>query len=127
MIQKHGTSERSKAIKNLDGLWSRFIRERDGFRCRHCGTRSRYVQAAHIFRRGNFATRWDTRNGITLCSMCHIFSATFSAHTTPTEFAEWVRKEIGESTYQSIKKKADDKTYQFYHGDFEKIKSQLEQ
>jgi len=53
-------------------LWSAFIRARDGNRCVRCHSRKRKLSAHHILRK----TFWDegryqTGNGITLCSKCH--------------------------------------------------------
>ena len=55
-----------------DKAWSEAIRARDG-KCIICGRKSN-LQAHHaINRRGKKATRWDLRNGITLCVKCHLF------------------------------------------------------
>lgn len=51
--------------------WSEFIRERDGHRCVDCHSRGR-LSAHHISRKSFLAdARFQTGNGITLCSTCH--------------------------------------------------------
>lgn len=57
--------------KSCDSLWSKCIRTRDPI-CVKCGKPT--TEAHHIFGRANKSTRWDLRNGIGLCSYCHVFS-----------------------------------------------------
>lgn len=55
-----------------DALWSLAVRARDG-RCIVCG-KTTDLQAHHaIVRRGHKSTRWDLRNGVSLCSADHIW------------------------------------------------------
>jgi hypothetical protein len=90
-----------KIEKKLDKKCSEIIRKRDPI-CRKC-KKTKSTQCAHIFNRGNKATRWDLDNMIGLCYYCHIFWA----HRCPVEFAEWVKKEIGATKYNKIKKKSE--------------------
>ena len=61
-----------KLEAKADKCWSEAIRARDK-KCIICGRREN-LQAHHaINRRGKKATRWDLRNGITLCVKCHLF------------------------------------------------------
>lgn len=52
--------------------WSKKVRERDGYKCQCCGTRSAIMHAHHI---ENYADnpdlRYELSNGITLCEACH--------------------------------------------------------
>jgi hypothetical protein len=89
-----------KAKKELDKLWSLFIRNRDRT-CRKCG-KTGSTQAAHIFGRGNLSTRWDAANGIGLCFYCHIYWA----HRQPVEFTLWITEELGKAEFDRLKKKA---------------------
>jgi hypothetical protein len=55
------------------GLWSAFVRARDGHRCVLChGNGNRRLSAHHIARKCFLAAaRLDAGNGITLCHQCH--------------------------------------------------------
>ncbi len=77
----------SALSKKADTLWSEVVRMRGA--CEYCG-KTEYLNAHHIFWRNNKSLRWETLNGICLCSGCHTFSSVFSAHKTPTEFTYWL-------------------------------------
>lgn len=81
---------KKKTLKNkADKLWREAVWKRDKYQCQVCGKEAR--NAHHIVGRRNFRLRWEIDNGITLCPYHHTFSSTFSAHQTPTIFAEWFR------------------------------------
>lgn len=63
-----------KIKKELDGLWSAKVRERDG-KCVMCGKVGKGLQAHHYLksRARSLKYRWDLRNGITLCYGCHMY------------------------------------------------------
>lgn len=96
-----------KKEKELDKLWSLVVRTRDGFRCQYCNVKSTRIQPHHIFARWHKSTRWESKNGICLCNPHHIWSNTFSAHRTPTEFTLWVKEKIGTRRFNYLKKKSD--------------------
>ena len=58
-----------------DDLWAQLIKMRDGGRCRRCGLGPPAVilEAAHVWGRGRYATRWEPLNGVCLCSGCHLW------------------------------------------------------
>jgi len=87
--------------KNTDNLWSRLIKLRAGNECEYCRS-SRNLNSHHIFSKSNFSTRWDERNGISLCVNHHTFSSQFSAHLTPTEFTLWIIKKRGNDWYDKL-------------------------
>jgi len=66
-------TKRQKLIKDLDTLWSKAVRERDG-ECLLCLKRDT-LQAHHwiVPRARSLKHRWDIRNGTTLCYTCHMF------------------------------------------------------
>lgn len=109
-----------KAKKQLDVLWSRWIRERDRI-CRKC-KKADSSQAAHIFGRGNLSTRWDIQNGLGMCYYCHIFWA----HREPVEFTLWVQGEIGRGMFEDLRRKSR-KIYDHSNlkTDYERIKKEL--
>ena len=70
--------------KRADRLFSEFIRARDG-RCiladENCQGE---LHAHHLFSRRFKATRWDPRNGATLCAWHHGYM-----HSRPLQHAVW--------------------------------------
>jgi hypothetical protein len=99
-----------KQLKGIDGkldrAWSLLVKHRAGFRCEYCNTRIKRLESHHIYSRSNRSTRWDTINGICLCTGHHVFSSSFSAHKTPVEFTEWLYKEKGEAWMSELRHKA---------------------
>ena len=62
-----------KLKKQLDALWSKRVRERDG-KCMMCSSTEK-LQAHHYIKckSRSLKYRWDIRNGITLCFTCHLY------------------------------------------------------
>jgi hypothetical protein len=89
-----------KAKKELDKLFSRYIRARDPI-CQRCG-KTGATQCAHIFTRGNLSTRWDTSNSIGLCFYCHLYWA----HREPVEFTLWITERMGDKAFLALKRKS---------------------
>jgi hypothetical protein len=77
-------------------LWSECVRTRDRV-CRICGSDYR-LQAHHIRSRTNKATYLELRNGIAVCSKCHILQK-FS----PERFQDKVIEVIGDEKYHALK------------------------
>jgi hypothetical protein len=92
---------KQKIVKQNDEIWSLIVRIRDQFRCRMCGKVSKYVEAAHIIGRSNWATRWDTRNGISLCYYCHRFKI-HGGGMTEEERIEFYKSVLSEETYNEL-------------------------
>lgn len=59
-----------RAKKALDKLWSIYVRTRDG-RCTFCQKKGGKLDANHIMSRRHLSTRWDVKNGNSLCFTCH--------------------------------------------------------
>lgn len=93
--QKRKTEKLKKSVsvsvlsKKADILWSEVIRS--VWACEYCGKKD-YLNAHHIFGRNNRSTRWEISNWICLCSGCHTFSSTFSAHKNPYLFSKWLEE-----------------------------------
>ncbi len=68
MTPTHHTLE-----KQLDDLWRKKIKARDGYRCQYpgCNYSGPDVEAHHIWGRANRGSRWLMDCGITLCPACH--------------------------------------------------------
>ena len=77
-------SKRKLKLHDADRLFSQFIRNRDAWQCKACGSPFS-VQCAHIISRTYRAIRWAPDNAVTLCKGCHI------RYThRPLEWHDWV-------------------------------------
>lgn len=72
--------------QKADGLFSQYVRRRDGC-CLRCG-KTESLQCAHIIGRRNHRLRYDPQNAITLCYACHIHFA----HKEPVAFTRWLEE-----------------------------------
>lgn len=77
---------KKKLIKKADKLWSEIIRSKG--RCEVCG-RTDTLNAHHIVSRSNHYLRHETRNGVCLCALHHVFGNQ-SAHKDPLWFYDWL-------------------------------------
>ena len=64
-------AKRKSNLKLVDRLFSSYIRTRDDWACRCCGS-VRNIQCAHVVSRRYRAVRWDSDNALALCSRCHV-------------------------------------------------------
>ena len=102
-LKKKTIRENKSLPKKADDLWSKVVRK--VWACAVCWKKEN-LNAHHIFTRHNKSTRWDLDNGICLCSWCHVFSDTFSAHKTPTEFTYWLEKQYSREYLETLNRKA---------------------
>lgn len=72
--------------KKLDKAWSLVILSRG--KCEVCGSQQS-LNPHHIEGRRNLRLRWEPRNGVCLCSGCHVFRIQ-SAHQSPEWFHYWL-------------------------------------
>ena len=80
--------KKSTIEKKLDRAWSKKILSKG--KCEVCGN-TEYLNAHHIEGRRNLRLRWDLRNGVCLCSGCHMFRKD-SAHQSPEWFHFWLEE-----------------------------------
>ena len=68
------SSERKKLVKELDRVFSLYIRKRDNYKCVVCGLQKPQVviQCGHLFSRKSMSTRWDELNAYAQCSGCNL-------------------------------------------------------
>ena len=64
-------AKRKMRLHHADALFSQYIRQRDGWACRACGS-AVLPQCAHIVSRRYRATRWSAENAVTLCKRDHM-------------------------------------------------------
>ena len=62
---------RKAKLHDADALFSQYIRTRDGWACRVCGSPLR-IQCGHIISRRYHAVRFDPMNAVALCGRCHM-------------------------------------------------------
>ena len=106
MGRKNPTWSGRGVTKKWDTWFSKAIRQRDGWRCRHCGVHTdqtaSLMDCAHIQKRTHKSTRWDPANAVTLCrTPCHNY---FETH--PVEFVHWLEEEIGREALENLVRKS---------------------
>jgi hypothetical protein len=89
--------------KGGSGIWSRLVKLRASERCEVCGS-VESLNAHHIEGRRNEATRYDLKNGVCLCSGCHVFRKQ-SAHQSPLWFVEWLKEHRNTDYYYIMTKR----------------------
>jgi len=73
--------KRSTLVKNLDTVFSQYIRRKDAIndiaQCVTCGKKDHWskLQNGHWASRRHYSTRWDERNCNVQCSGCNVFRA----------------------------------------------------
>jgi len=86
-----GSKASLKSLKRYcKEVWSKFVKQRDGFKCVMCG-RENYLNAHHIITAKCQHTRFETDCGISLCPKHHILGIV-SAHGSPWIIYEWLKK-----------------------------------
>lgn len=70
---------RKSIVKQLDSVFSKFIRQRDSENdyctCATCGVQKpiKEMQAGHFMSRGKYSTRWDEENVHAQCQGCNMW------------------------------------------------------
>lgn len=97
--KKYQKSLWRKKIKELDAVFSRYIRQRD----RDCVLKNSkcndILQCGHLIRRGNMATRFDERN----CS-CQCSYHNYLHNQQPEIYTHWFIRKYGQETYTALVK-----------------------
>ncbi len=81
--------KKSKLLKDAGELWSRAVRDDWGNRCAVCGNTA-HLHAHHLIPRHHEVTRYLLRNGICLCSYCHVRNKHFSPHMCAAGWLDWL-------------------------------------
>lgn len=121
--KKKDDSRKQSCMKKFDNKWSKLVKKRAGNKCEvdWC-TKTKYLNAHHIFSRNNWSTRYDLDNWIALCPSHHTFNNKFSAHRTPLEFAEWLINKRWEEWYYDLKRKSK----KLWDNNYDKIEKYLD-
>jgi len=104
--KKKKKSNRKILRKQLDKIWAEVVKKRANNICEYktC-KKTTYLNTHHIFSRSNLSVRWSLGNGVCLCSGHHTLTNE-SAHKSPIEFIEWLKKERGDQWYNKLRLKA---------------------
>lgn len=87
----------AKLKKELDRLFSLYIRAKYPKRCYTCG-KSGTLQCGHFIPRQYLATRWDENNCRPQCVGCNIFGG-----GKPLDFEERLKEELGSELVEKMK------------------------
>lgn len=121
-MRKQKKTTRQKQEEQLDKLWAKLIRDRDG-RCWKCGSTEK-LHANHIISRRHKSTRFDLDNGFTLCEYHHLFWWHSKNPKTGKEAWDWFESMFGTPGFPVQSKKYYDwliiKSRQTWHGDLYK-------
>ena len=94
-------------IYKEDKLFSAYIKRRDLFQCKRCGTaylpdRARGLTCSHFWSRRHWNTRFDPENADCLCFGCHVH--------VESEKHGWYKdfklKQLGEKRYKNLEIRA---------------------
>lgn len=91
---------RQRQRRQLDELFARKVKERDGWTCRLCHSRQS-PQCAHLLSRMYAATRWDLDNAWTLCQRCH-----YRWTKRPAEWTMLLENKLGRDEYERLRARA---------------------
>lgn len=78
-------------LTKQDKEWANKVKTRDDWKCVVCGSTLR-PNAHHIIPREVKSTKYDIKNGLTLCPRHHFFSREISAHNHPLALFIWMEK-----------------------------------
>jgi hypothetical protein len=103
-----------KLIKQADAVFSRWIRNRDGYKCVICGS-TEVVQCGHLIKRGKHATRFNERNCNAQCSRCNL-----KHNFYPEYYTNWFISHWGVGEYRKLIELAS-KPYKFTRQELNEI------
>lgn len=114
--------DKTRLKKELDDLFSEYIRRRDG-RCQFCLKVNDYkkLSAHHIWSRTSMAGRWAPANGLALCFSCH----RNIAHQKYEVFRRWLIGRVGEEAFEKLMILCESKV-KFRSADLQLIKKDLQ-
>jgi len=99
--KKVKTRSKEWSVKKADGLFSKFIRERDG-KCVRCG-KTEYLQCSHFWPRAISSTRFDPENCDTLCYGCHYGDRYHGwEYAKQGEYRDFKIKQLGDEGYKNL-------------------------
>jgi hypothetical protein len=100
---------KTSLIKKADKLWSEIIKLQAKGKCEVCG-KTESLNSHHIFSRSNMRMRHNLENGVCACVSHHVWGS-FSAHKSPVEFVEFIKKQRGNGWYEKLRTHYQDPPY----------------
>lgn len=99
MFPKKKTKSLSKYKKELDSIFSKYIRERDKGECYTCGLKRlpKEMQAGHFVPRQYLATRFDEIN-----VHCQCYSCNMLYNGQPSAYALRLERDYGKGTVERL-------------------------
>lgn len=92
----------------VDKIWATLIKQRDGFRCRMCGSAGS-LNAHHVFGKRSRILRYSISNGVTLCASCHLYRVHGSNGRIALDALKKIREIVGEDTWAELERLEKDK------------------
>ena len=101
-------------LRPSDRLFSKYIRQKRGWKCEKCGRVCRdwtgttiyyKLEASHYFSRKHENTRFDEENVRTLCFTCHKRMGGYTREENG-EYDLWMKEMLGEQRYALLKLRA---------------------
>lgn len=96
---KKRVKSQAQLKKELDRIFSLYIRKVHPAKCYTCGKTDTALQCGHFVSRSYLATRFHENNCRPQCIGCNIFG-----HGKPLDFEENLKKELGEQYVEDMKK-----------------------
>lgn len=97
--KKPKSKTQAQLKKQLDTVFSLYIRKVHPARCYTCGKTDTALQCGHFISRAYLATRFHENNCRPQCVGCNIFG-----HGKPLDFEERLKQELGEQYVEDMKK-----------------------
>lgn len=102
-VSKVRAGVKRTTIAQLDELWKRAVKLRDGWKCQKPGCGSNFrLQAHHVYTCRIYGLRWAILNGVALCSGHH----RFWAHQHSQDFHRWWVERVGVEAAEVIDARA---------------------
>lgn len=94
-LKKPKKHSRKWLVRNLDQVFSRYIRARDQ-RCVLCGTKED-LTCGHVFSRVAYSTRWDEENSFAQC-----LNENLTHEYDPYPFLLWYQNKFGKKKLDEV-------------------------
>lgn len=92
---------------NVDPLWSKAVKDRDGWKCqlcgKDCGKIGGHAHAHHIMRKQSTAMRYNLENGICLCAGCHKFGVHSPDGEISRAHVDRIEAKVGPDRWERIR------------------------
>ena len=98
--KKKATKTTGKLKKELDAVFSKYIRAKYPAICYTCKATNKTLQCGHFVSRQYLATRWEELNAKPQCVGCNLFG-----NGMPLDFEENLKKELGEQVVEELKQR----------------------